>query len=145
MGPRTPTVVSIQVTGIYNGAMKEDAPEENLDRVERIERHLRKLLGASASARAFVEGMTFEEFSSDRKTVYAVLCALAMMGDAVEKLPQDFLAQYRSVPWEAMVQRRDKLLHGYYDVDLNRVWEDVTEGLPQVESEVCLLLSRTQG
>jgi uncharacterized protein with HEPN domain len=58
----------------------------------------------------FVRGMTFENFASDRKTVYAVIRAFEVMGEAAKKIPEEVRSAHPAVPWKQMAGIRDKLV-----------------------------------
>ncbi len=88
--------------------------------------------------------MSLDEFSKDRKTAFAVIRALELIGDAAEEIPEDFRDRNPSLPWSQMIERGKGLLHDYFKVDLTLVWTDVTEGLPEIEFQIRGLLSKAQ-
>ncbi|MGJ3248719.1 MAG: HepT-like ribonuclease domain-containing protein [Elainellaceae cyanobacterium] len=65
----------------------------------------------------FVSGMNFEQFSQDRKTMFAVTRAIEIIGEATKQIPSDFKQQFSDVPWKNMAGMRDKLIHQYFGVD----------------------------
>jgi uncharacterized protein with HEPN domain len=69
-------------------------------------------------------------FLGDLKTQAAVLHELLVLGEAVKRLSVAFREQHPDVPWKAMAGMRDRLLHGYDDVDLDLVWKTLDEDLP---------------
>jgi len=83
---------------------------------------------------SFVSGMTFEQFSVDDKTVFAVIRALEIIGEATKKIPNDKREIYPNVPWNEMAGMRDKLIHDYIGVNLHVVWKTVQEDIPRLES-----------
>ena len=84
----------------------------------------------------FVAGMNFEEFANDKKTVKAVIRSLEVIGEAVNKLPQDIRGRYSESPWEEMVGMRNRLIHEYFGVDLHIVWQTIEEDLPSLKTNV---------
>lgn len=124
--------------------MERDLPGQSLAVEDRIGFSLAKIVSAAASAQEFISGMSLDEFSKDRKTVFAVTRALELIGEAAEEIPEDFRDRNPSLPWTLMIERRKDLLHDYYKVDLNLVWTGVTEGLPAIEFQIRGLLSKTQ-
>jgi len=92
--------------------------------------YLRDIQSAIEKAESFVEGMEYEVFKSDDKTVFAVLKALEIVGEASKNIPSRVRQKYSEVPWREMTGMRDKLSHDYLGVDLWRVFSTVKEDLP---------------
>jgi uncharacterized protein with HEPN domain len=89
-------------------------------------------------AQSFVAGMTFEQFSRDDKTAYAVVRALEIIGEATKKIPDTVREQYPQIPWREMAGMRDKLIHDYFGVNLQVVWKTVREDLPRLQKALRL-------
>jgi len=100
--------------------------DEYLDYVEDI-------IKAMNDALRFVEGMGFEGFEKDRKTVYAVIRALEIIGEATKNVPSAVKGRYPDIPWKDMAGMRDKVVHAYFGVDLKRVWSTVTCDIPSLK------------
>ncbi len=69
----------------------------------------------------FTSGLTYEDFVHDRKAVYAVIRCLEIVGEAVKRIPEPLKTQYPHVPWKEAAGMRDKLIHGYFGVDVGLV------------------------
>jgi len=69
----------------------------------------------------FIEGMNFEEFLKDRKTVNAVIRNLEVMGEAAKKIPSEIMDKCSEIPWKYIAGMRDKLIHEYHGVNLEIV------------------------
>ena len=104
---------------------------------------LNDILYSLQKAQSFIIGMTFEEFSTDEKTHFAVVRALEIVGEATKRLPPDLKNQYPDVPWREMAGMRDKLVHDYFGVNLQVVWETARDEAPALESAMRSLLQRT--
>ncbi len=91
------------------------------------------ILSSMEKASKFVEGMTYEDFLKDEKTVFAVIRALEVIGEAVKNLPEDIRKKYPEIPWRGMAGMRDVLIHGYFEVDPQIVWETVKNRIPEVK------------
>ena len=73
-------------------------------------------------------------FASDTKTVYAVLRAVEIIGEASKNIPAAVKTKYSEIPWKDIAGMRDKVIHVYFGVDLKRVWRTVTEDIPNLRS-----------
>jgi uncharacterized protein with HEPN domain len=94
--------------------------------------HIRQ---AAIDACSFVEGQVKENFLADRRTQQAVILSLLIIGEAATKLLQnyaDFLSRHHEVPWSSMKGMRNRLAHGYFDINLEVVWETVSSALPRL-------------
>ncbi len=80
----------------------------------------------------FTEDMDFDEFANDPKTVIAVTKCIEVVGEATKHIPDSFKTKYQEIPWRDMAGMRDKLVHGYFTVDLEIVWHTVTDEFPQI-------------
>jgi len=81
-------------------------------------------------ARDFAGNMDKEAFLADRKSQYAVIRCLEVIGEAAKRLSDDAHHQYPDIPWSAMARMRDLLIHSYDKVDVNEVWDTVQRDVP---------------
>lgn len=95
--------------------------------------YLKDILTAMVDAQGFVEGMDFDAFAADDKTASAVVRKLEIVGEATKNVPETIRQKYPQVPWRQMAGMRDRLIHGYYDVNYSVVWEVVTELIPLLQ------------
>jgi uncharacterized protein with HEPN domain len=103
--------------------------------------YLIDVLENADKAMRFVAGMTFTDFSTDEKTIYAVIRALEVIGEASKHIPPDWRIRYPAIPWRAIAGTRDKLIHEYFGVNLLVVWRTVQEDLPVLVEQVRHILS----
>ena len=82
----------------------------------------------------FIEGMDFEEFIKDKKTVYSVVRAIEIIGEATKNVPEQIRTKYPDVPWKKMAGMRDRLVHGYFGVDHEILWETAKEDVPRLKN-----------
>lgn len=80
---------------------------------------------------SFVSEMDLEEFNEDLKTQSAVIRQFEIIGEAVKKLDKSLTEKYPNVDWTAVAGMQDLLIHQYFGVDLNLVWQSITEDLPR--------------
>jgi uncharacterized protein with HEPN domain len=88
------------------------------------------ILESIAKALSFCDGMTLKTFAKDDKTVFAVIRALELIGEAAKMVPASVRKKYPDIPWRDMTGMRDKLVHEYFGVDLQTVWATVQQDLP---------------
>lgn len=93
------------------------------------------------AAEKFVNNWTFEEFTEDLKTQFAVIRALEIIGEATTNIPSEVREKYPSVPWKDLAGIRDKLVHAYFGVNLEVVWLSVKEGIPETKPDIKRILN----
>jgi len=80
--------------------------------------------------------MTYTSFVADTKTQDAVIRNLEILGEATKNLSKELRAKYPAVPWRSMAGARDRLIHQYFAINLDIVWQIATVELPQVASQL---------
>lgn len=101
----------------------------------RLADYLENMRQAVADALGFVEGMSREGFQNDRRTQQAVIMSLVIPGEAASKLMDrhaSFCEAQPQVPWRSMRGMRNRIAHGYFDIDLDVVWDTVSQALPEL-------------
>lgn len=102
--------------------------------------HLEDIRSAIDDILTFVEGYTYEHFEEDKKTQYAVIRALEVIGEASKNVSSDVRSQYPSVPWREMASMRDRLIHAYFGVDTRIVWDTIQQDLPSLGTSISSIL-----
>lgn len=92
--------------------------------------YLTDIVDAFEKVAQFIENMSFEAFTQDAKTQFAVVRALEIVGEATKRIPEAVRGREPSVPWRAMAGMRDKLSHDYISVNVAVVWKTASEDLP---------------
>ena len=82
----------------------------------------------------YVAGMSYETFVTDTKTQDAVIRNLEIIGEATKNLSEQLRTEYPDIPWKGMAGGRDRLIHHYFGVNLDIIWQIATTELPQVSS-----------
>lgn len=80
------------------------------------------------------------EFKQNIEKQDATLRRLAIIGEAAKGLPKELKQKHPGVKWKEITGMRDILIHEYFDIKLERVWQTITEDLPQLKSEVTKIL-----
>ena len=98
---------------------------------------LKHMLDAARSACEFITNCKRCDLDKDEKLALALVRLLEVLGEAAKSVSEEFRQQYPAVPWRQIARTRDRLIHGYFDVDLDIVWEivsgDVPALIPQLE------------
>lgn len=97
---------------------------------------LRHMLDASREAVGFVKARTRSDLHADRGLQLILTRLLEIVGEAANKVPQARRELYPAIPWSAAIAIRNRLIHGYEDVDLDIVWKTVNEDLPRLIVEL---------
>lgn len=88
----------------------------------------------------FIQGMSKKDFLESVVKQEAVIRRIEVIGEAVKQLPLDFRDKYTDIPWKKLAGMRDKIIHGYFLVDLDVVWDVVKDDLPKLKKDIKKLL-----
>jgi uncharacterized protein with HEPN domain len=100
----------------------------------RLPDYLDHMQQAATDACAFVEGLGKTDFLEDKRTQQAVIMSLIIIGEAATKVMDyaDFTQAHAQVPWRSMRGMRNRIAHGYFDINLDVVWDTVQTALPEL-------------
>lgn len=88
----------------------------------------------------YTQGYDRESFLMDSKTQSSVMYQIAIIGEATKRLSQEYRSQYPEIPWSLMAGMRDKLVHDYDNLDLERIWLTVSQAIPDLLEKLSPLL-----
>src|SRR3989338_8112497 len=91
---------------------------------------VRHMLDAANEALSFVKGQTRSDLDHNRMLVLSLVRSIEVVGEAAAQITEAFQARHPAVPWAQMIGMRNRLIHAYFDVDVDRVWDTVTLDLP---------------
>jgi uncharacterized protein with HEPN domain len=91
---------------------------------------LRHMLDAARKTVMFSENRTRDDLDRDEMLALAVVRLLEIVGEASKSISDDMKNKYPAIPWKQIAGTRDRLTHGYFDVDLNIIWKIVVSDLP---------------
>lgn len=102
---------------------------------ERLAEYLRQMVQGATDALTFTEGMDEADFLADLRTQRAVVMSLMIVGEAASRVVADhpeFSEANSDIPWRGMRGMRNRIAHGYFDIDLHVVWQTVQVELPRL-------------
>lgn len=105
----------------------------------RLPDYVDHMLQAAKDACAFVDGLSKAEFLADKRTQQAVIMSLIIIGEAATKVMDgyaDFAQAHAQIPWRSMRGMRNRIAHGYFDINLEMVWETVQAALLELLKEL---------
>jgi len=108
----------------------------------RLADYLDHMWQAATDACAFVHGMGPDGFLQDRRTQQAVIMSLIIIGEAATKVMDgypEFASAHTQVPWRSMRGMRNRIAHGYFDINLDVVWDTVQTALPQLLEQLTVV------
>ena len=95
--------------------------------------YIEDILEAISNAMEFTKEMSYDEFVKDTKTVYAVIRAIEIIGEAIKNILEDIRMKQPDIPWRSIAGMRDKVIHAYFGVKIERVWEVVKRDIPNLK------------
>jgi len=98
--------------------------------------YVKDILEAIKAIEKFVEGMDFESFKEDDKTSSAVIRKFEIIGEATKNIPQSIKERYPHIPWREMAGFRDKLIHFYFGIKYDIVWDTIKLRLPDLKKNI---------
>jgi len=102
--------------------------------------YLKDILVAMDAIEQFVEEVDFETFKNDDMMTSAVIRKFEIIGEATKKIPEEIKQQYPAIPWKDMSGMRDRLIHFYFGIKYELVWETIKKEIPKVKPSLSKIL-----
>jgi len=97
---------------------------------------LKDIVTACEDIQDFIKGMQFSEFLHDKKTTSAVVRQFEIIGEAAKHFPEKRRETYPDIPWKDIAGMRDRLIHAYFGIDYQLVWDTIETKVPALKASI---------
>jgi uncharacterized protein with HEPN domain len=103
--------------------------------------YVEDMIEAATRLASYTDGLDFDGFGGDPRTIDAVVRNLEILGEAAKRVPDDVRRQAAEIDWRKIAGMRDVLAHAYFQVDLQIVWDAATNKVPELVEPLRRLLA----
>lgn len=102
--------------------------------------YLEDMLVAAEKVAEYTKGLSFQQFCADSKTFDAVLRNLEVIGEAAKNITDDMRSRYPAIEWRKITGLRDILIHEYFGIDEDIIWDVVQNKVPELAAHLRAIL-----
>ena len=102
------------------------------------------MLDAIEEARSFVKNRSRESLDNDRQLVLALIKDIEIVGEAASRISDEAQSASPEIPWASIIGMRNRLIHAYFDINLDILWQTVNQDLPKLAAELKLVFNASQ-
>ena len=99
------------------------------------------MLQSAQEAVGYTKGRTRKDLEEDRQLTHSLIRCIEIIGEAARSVSPEFRKENPHIPWDDMIGMRNRLIHAYYNVNLNIVWRTATAELPRLIEQLHPILS----
>ena len=110
----------------------------------RDEAYLRDMLDAISDIESFITNINEADFHQNKEKKYAVVRGLEIIGEAAKNLSKELRTKHKDIPWKDIAGMRDKLIHVYFGIKWELVWETVKNKIPELKNQIIKILESGQ-
>ncbi len=101
---------------------------------------VRHMLQAAREAMKFVQGKQRKDLDEDRLLVLGLIKAVEIIGEAASRVSREYQTANPQIPWSAIIAMRNILIHNYFGIDLDEVWNTLQNDLPPLISDLAQIV-----
>ena len=94
------------------------------------------ILESNKKIQNYLKELTIEEFKKDDKTIDAIVRNLEIIGEATKNIPEEIKNKHPDIYWKGMTGLRNRIIHAYFDVDLDIIWKIIKDELPILDEKI---------
>ena len=98
--------------------------------------YIQDILDSINDIEEFTQGMDFDNFGKDKKTIYAVIRAIEIIGEATKNIPDIIRKKHPNIEWKKIAGMRDIIIHAYFTLDLDLIWEIIQNKLSELKEKI---------
>ena len=107
--------------------------------------YLKDILDAISDIEVFIANISEVGFYKNKEKKYAVVRALEIIGEAAKNLSKEVRAKHKEIPWKDIAGMRDKLIHGYFGIKWELVWETIKNKIPELKKQLLKISAEQKG
>jgi uncharacterized protein with HEPN domain len=107
--------------------------------------YLRHIQDAISRIENYIQGIGYKEFMDNHLIQDGVIRQIQIIGEATKRLSDEIKEEHPGIPWKDIMGMRDKLIHDYFGVDLDAVWDTAKQDIPALKSKLIGIIEKEKG
>ncbi len=103
---------------------------------------MQHMLDSARESVGFVQGKSRDDLGTDRLLTLGILKCIEIIGEAAARIDKETQKKYQNILWSDIIGMRNRLVHIYFDIDLDTIWKTVTQDIPPLIEELEKVLEK---